>query len=57
MTDNNERYAKRHASDPNPGDAGFCRCGLGVDAWVHTDTKHYVEVPFKGRARTEGDKS
>lgn len=42
MTD----YAHRHKSDPDPADPGFCRCGLGLDAWFHTDTTKYVEVPL-----------
>lgn len=51
MTDHHGRYPlPRHESDPDPADPGFCRCGLGLDAWVHTDTTKYVEVPL-GRGR------
>jgi len=45
MSDEN-RLAGRHESEPNPWDEGFCRCGLGLDAWVHTDTTRYVEQPL-----------
>ena len=51
-TDIGERYVGRHPKDSNPNDPGFCYCGLGLEAWVHTDTTHYVEVPL-GRARAE----
>jgi hypothetical protein len=40
------RFAGRHASEPDSRDEGFCRCGLGLDAWVHTDTKRYTEQPL-----------
>lgn len=49
-------YAGRHPGDPDARDPGFCRCGLGLDAWVHTDTKRYREVPL-GAARRWGDGS
>jgi len=39
-------YSGRHPGDADPRDPGFCRCGLGLDAWVHTDTTHYREVPL-----------
>jgi len=39
-------YSGRHHSDPDPRDPGFCRCGLGLDAWVHTDSTHYYEIPL-----------
>lgn len=47
-TDSATGYAGRHASDVDPRDPGFCRCGLGLDAWVHTDTTHYRETPLAG---------
>ncbi len=50
-TDTAERYVGRHPKDPNPNDPGFCFCGLGLEAWVHTDTTHYVEVPLGSLAR------
>ncbi|WP_409186694.1 hypothetical protein F9C11_21635 [Amycolatopsis sp. VS8301801F10] len=39
-------YTGRHPSDADERDPGFCRCGLGLDAWVHTDTKRYTETPL-----------
>jgi hypothetical protein len=36
----------RHPKDPDLTDPGFCRCGLGLEAWVHTDTARYREVPL-----------
>jgi hypothetical protein len=46
-----ERYVGRHAGDPDPDDEGFCLCGLGLDAWVHTDTTRYVEMPLSALER------
>jgi hypothetical protein len=51
-------YTGRHLKDPDPSDPGFCRCGLGLEAWVHTDTSRYHEVPLSSirgwdRARAE----
>ncbi len=43
---NDTPYSSRHPGDPDPRDLGFCRCGLGLDAWVHTDSRHYVEIPL-----------
>lgn len=48
-------YASRHLSKPDPYDPGFCRCGLGLDAWIHTDTTHYKVTPLGRAARTEGE--
>lgn len=49
-----ERYVGRHAGDPDPDDEGFCLCGLGLDAWVHTDTTHYMETPLSALGRSSG---
>ena len=44
--DTGERYVGRHVADPDERDPGFCCCGLGLDAWVHTDNQHYTETPL-----------
>jgi hypothetical protein len=49
-----ERYVGRHVGDPDPGDEGFCLCGLGLDAWVHTDTARYTETPLSTLGRFSG---
>jgi len=49
-----EHYVGPHAKDPNPDDEGFCFCGLGLDAWVHTDSEHYVSTPLVARSEFEG---
>lgn len=53
--------ASRHLGEPDPGDPGFCLCGLGLDAWVHTDTRRYVEQPLTpevwGSLRGEGPRN
>ena len=46
MTEQAAPYAGRHPKDPDPSDPGFCKCGLGLEAWVHTDTTRYREVPL-----------
>ncbi|MFI6302151.1 hypothetical protein ACIBCH_09790 [Amycolatopsis thailandensis] len=33
MTDQPDPYTGRHPKDPDPTDPGFCRCGLGLEAW------------------------
>jgi hypothetical protein len=44
-------YSGRHLGNPDPDDEGFCRCGLGLDAWVHTDNTHYTETPLSALER------
>lgn len=39
-------YGGRHPGNPDEQDPGFCCCGLGLDAWVHTDTRRYAEQPL-----------
>lgn len=46
MTEQPDPYTGRHPKDPDPTDPDFCGCGLDLEAWVHTDTTHYREVPL-----------
>lgn len=41
-----ERYAGPHPASPSQIDPGFCMCGLGVDAYIHTDSTRYVSTPL-----------
>jgi hypothetical protein len=41
-----ERYVGPHPGDPDERDPGFCCCGLGLDAYVHTDSTRYVATPL-----------
>lgn len=48
-----DRFARRHVAEVSTSDPSFCRCGLGLEAYVHTDTSRYVEVPLTRRVWDE----
>lgn len=44
------RFNSAHESEPDENDPGFCACGLGLDAYLHTDTQAYTSTPLTGTA-------
>lgn len=46
-------WAGPHPGEPSESDPGFCRCGLGLDAYVHTTSRHYHAVPLTERVWDE----
>lgn len=34
-------YVGLHVAEPNPGEPGFCYCGIELDERVHSDREKY----------------